>query len=139
MTSNTLAMLSSDEAPERLAATRSGARASSAPSIPLARPVYRSFPGEGAAMASGSRVIVELFGVPRLRAGVAEVALEAATLADLLAGLADRFPALSLRTPDGRLSPHYRLSLDGQRFLDDLDEALPPGARVLLLSADVGG
>ena len=33
----------------------------------------------------------------------------------------------------------YLLSLDGERFLTDLDEALPMEARLLLLSADAGG
>jgi hypothetical protein len=31
------------------------------------------------------------------------------------------------------------LSLDGERFVTDLAEPLPPGARLLLLSADAGG
>jgi hypothetical protein len=40
---------------------------------------------------------------------------------------------------DGRLAPVYLLSLNGERFLTDLDERLPAGARLLLLSADAGG
>jgi hypothetical protein len=37
------------------------------------------------------------------------------------------------------LAPHYALSLNGQRFLRDLDYLLVPGDRLLLLSADAGG
>ncbi len=91
-------------------------------------------------MFEAGTVTVELFGIPRQRAGCAELAVAAGTVRDLLAGIARACPALSgLTRADGRLSPHYLLSLDGQRFLQEPDEPLRPGDRVLLLSADAGG
>ncbi|HZY90435.1 MAG TPA: hypothetical protein VFE78_36775 [Gemmataceae bacterium] len=85
-------------------------------------------------------VTVELFGVPRARAGCAELTLSAATAGEALAALAEACPGLGeLRRPDGRLAPQYLLSLDGERFVTDLAEPLRPGERLLLLSADAGG
>jgi molybdopterin converting factor small subunit len=84
-------------------------------------------------------VVVELFGVPRHKAGRAEVAVEAATVAEALAELQRACPGLSGLLRDGRLAPHYLLSLGGARFLSDLAEPLGPGDRLLLLSADAGG
>jgi molybdopterin converting factor small subunit len=85
-------------------------------------------------------VTVELFGVPRARAGCAELTLAAATAGEALAALAEACPGLGeLRRPDGRLAPQYLLSLDGERFVTDLAEPLRPGERLLLLSADAGG
>jgi molybdopterin converting factor small subunit len=85
-------------------------------------------------------VTVEFFGVPRLRAGRTELAVSAGSAADVLAAVEHACPALAgLVRPGGTLAPHYLLSLNGRRFLADLAEPLPPGARVLLLSADAGG
>ncbi len=85
-------------------------------------------------------VTVELFGIPRQRAGRAELAVRAGTVGELLAEVTRTCPALSgLVRADGRLSPQYLLSLDGQRFLQEPHELLRPGDRVLLLSADAGG
>ncbi|MFN4257813.1 MAG: MoaD/ThiS family protein [Gemmataceae bacterium] len=76
----------------------------------------------------------------RQRAGRAELAAEAHAIRDLLWAVERACPGLEgLIREDGRLSPHYLLSLDGQRFVDSLDEPLRPGQRVLLLSADAGG
>jgi molybdopterin converting factor small subunit len=85
-------------------------------------------------------VTVELFGVPRLRAGRSELRVEAVTVAELLAAVERACPGLAgLARPDGRPAPHYLLSLDGRSFLSDPGHALRPGDRVLLLSADAGG
>ncbi len=85
-------------------------------------------------------VTIELYGVPRARAGRKEVVVSAATAAEALAALAAACPALgALCRPDGRLAPHYLLSLDGQCFVADLARPLCPGDRLLLLSADAGG
>ncbi len=85
-------------------------------------------------------VTVELFGIPRQRAGRAELAVRAGTVGELLEAVVRACPALSgLVRADGRLSPQYLLSLDGQRFLQEPHEPLRPGDRVLLLSADAGG
>jgi hypothetical protein len=85
-------------------------------------------------------VIVEFFAIPRLRAGVAELAVPAGTLREVLEAVGRTCPRLTgLVRPDGRLDPHYLLSLDGRRFLADLAETVRPGERLLLLSADAGG
>jgi molybdopterin converting factor small subunit len=87
-----------------------------------------------------SKITVELFGVPRLRAGVSRLALTAPTLADALAGLGEACPALAgtvLR--DGHMHPAYRLCLNGERFVSDLATTLSDGDVLLLLAADVGG
>jgi molybdopterin converting factor small subunit len=85
-------------------------------------------------------VTVEFYGIPRQRAGRAELAVAARTVAELLEALARACPGLAeLRQADGRLAPHYLLSIDGQRFVSDSEHRLRPGERVLLLSADVGG
>ncbi len=85
-------------------------------------------------------VTVEFFGVPRHCAGRAELRVAAATVAELLTAVERACPGLAgLRRADGRLAPHYLLSIDGRRFIGDMGEALRPGERVLLLSADAGG
>jgi hypothetical protein len=85
-------------------------------------------------------VTVEFFGLPRARAGRAELTVEAATADKVLTAITEACPALAdLHRPDGRLAPHYLLSLDGERFITDLGETLPNGTRLLLLSADAGG
>jgi hypothetical protein len=86
------------------------------------------------------RVTVEFYGVPRRRAGLAELTADADTASAALAAAAAACPGLRpLLTPDGRLDPQYLLSIDGERFVADLSEPLPAGARLLLLSADAGG
>jgi molybdopterin converting factor small subunit len=85
-------------------------------------------------------VIVEFFGMPRLRAGRSELRVEAGIVADVLAKVEIACPGLAgMVRPNGRLAPHYLLSLDGQRFVSDLQETLSAGDRLLLLSADAGG
>jgi len=86
------------------------------------------------------QVTVEFFGIPRRRAGRAELAVPAGPVADLLQFIERSCPGLQgLTQADGRLSPHYILSLDGQQFVTDLRQELRPGDRLLLLSADAGG
>ena len=85
-------------------------------------------------------VTVELYGIARLRAGVAEVTVRARTVADMLGAVERTFPALTgLVQPSGKLAPQYLLSLDGQEFESDLKRHLNEGERLLLLGADVGG
>ena len=87
-----------------------------------------------------SFVIVEFYGVPRLRAGVAELRVAPGTVAEVLAEIPQHCPGLStLLTSSGELQPHYLLSINGERFVTSLAEALPVGTRLLLLSADAGG
>jgi molybdopterin converting factor small subunit len=85
-------------------------------------------------------VTVEFYGLPRARAGCPSVVVSAATVGAALAAVVEACPSLvGLRQEDGRLSSQYLLSLDGERFLTDLDHPLQPGDRLLLLSADAGG
>jgi len=85
-------------------------------------------------------VVVEFYGMARARAGRAELSLPAESARAALRAVTRACPVLGdLWAADGKLSRHYLLSLDGERFLTDLDEPLPPGARLLLLSADAGG
>ena len=86
------------------------------------------------------RVPIELFGIARARAGVAEVTVEAETLRDALRALELEHPVLAesiLR--DGDTSPGWLVSLNGAEFLADPETRLPEGARLLLVSAQAGG
>lgn len=85
-------------------------------------------------------ITIELFGVPRIRAGVARVALEAATLGEALSGLGRACPVLEGSVLRGEgLHPSYRLSLNSDQFVSDPDWPLADGDALLLLAADVGG
>ena len=91
-------------------------------------------------MSLTNEVIVEFFGVPRYRAGMGELRATAGTVGQVLAQVERACPGLAgLVRADGRLAPHYLLSIDGRRFVADMEEALAPGDRLLLLSADAGG
>jgi molybdopterin converting factor small subunit len=85
-------------------------------------------------------IVVELFGTPRLRAGTGRLEVEASTAREALAELARRIPALA-EVVEGVQGPrpHYRVNLNGSRFLDDLETPLASGDCLLLMSADVGG
>jgi molybdopterin converting factor small subunit len=85
-------------------------------------------------------VTVEFYGIPRQRAGRAELRVPAGTVADALAAVEQACPALAgLRQADGRLSAHYLLSLNGDRFVRDLRQPLEAGDCLIVLSADAGG
>ena len=86
-------------------------------------------------------VTVEFFGIPRERAGRAELVVsQAGTVSELLDCVRRACPQLhDLVKGNGRLARHYLLSLDGREFVTNLSQALPAGSRVLLLSADAGG
>jgi molybdopterin converting factor small subunit len=84
-------------------------------------------------------VTVELFGMPRLRAGRAELAVEARTVAEALAAIELACPGLRGLLRGARLAPHYLLSVNGVKFVEDLASPLKPGDRLLVLSADAGG
>ena len=85
-------------------------------------------------------ITVELFGVPRLRAGTGHVRLAASTLAGALGELGQACPALDGSVIQGdRVHPAYRLCLNGDCFVSDPETGLADGDVLLLLSADVGG
>ena len=62
---------------------------------------------------------VELLGVPRERAGVAELELQADTLGQLLVALAVRFPSLGELIIADRLQPSLVANLNGDQFVSD--------------------
>ena len=85
-------------------------------------------------------VTVEFFGVPRQKAGRAELVVQACTVAEAIAAIEKHCPRLKgLTGNDGQMSPQYLLSVDGENFLADVGLKLQPGSRLLLLSADAGG
>jgi len=85
-------------------------------------------------------VTVEFYGIPRQRAGRADLTVQARTLDDLLSAVERACPGLAgLVCSDGRLAPQYLLSVDGREFATDLERQFKAGERVLLLSADAGG
>jgi molybdopterin converting factor small subunit len=86
------------------------------------------------------QVKVELFGIPRARAGVAETHAEGRTLGDVFEDLAGRFPRLAEDCIAGRtLKPGYTANIRGEHFTTDPSTLLKVGDNVLLLSLDAGG
>jgi hypothetical protein len=89
---------------------------------------------------SSDAVTIELYGIPRVRAGLAQLVVPAGTLREALRAAEHACPGLGrLVRNDGRLDPQFLLSIDGRRFVMSLEEAVLPGERLLLLSADAGG
>lgn len=85
-------------------------------------------------------VTVELYGIPRQRAGTAAAHCRGGSLGDVLRELADRYPELAATCiDDDRLRPGYLANLDGGLFLQDPATMLEEGATLLLMSADAGG
>ncbi len=86
-----------------------------------------------------SVMYVEFLGIPRERAGISELQVDARTLGQLLGTLTLRCPALGeLITPEG-LHPSLAANLNGDTFVSDLATPLAENDRLLILSADVGG
>jgi len=85
-------------------------------------------------------VTIELFGVPRMRAGRDAVAVEAGCLGDALAALGRACPVLAPSVVDGqRLHPCYVVAINGVQFTADAKHPLTAGDAIVLLSADAGG
>jgi molybdopterin converting factor small subunit len=82
---------------------------------------------------------VEFLGIPRARAGVAEVELEADTLGQALTVLATKFPPLRELITTAGLHPSIVANLNGDVFVSDLATVIARGDRLILLSADAGG
>jgi len=86
------------------------------------------------------QIAVELFGIPRARAGVAQTVASGENLGDLLGDLAAKFPRLAESCIDGRsLRPGYIVNLSAQRFVTCPETPLSEGDTVLFLSLDAGG
>ena len=85
-------------------------------------------------------IIIELFGVPRLRAGRDALDVKAKTLGEAFRALASGCPALDPSVvEDGKLKPFYTVALNGAIVASDPATPLADGDVVLLLSADAGG
>ena len=82
---------------------------------------------------------VEFLGIPRERAGISEVEIEAETLGQLIGALAARFPTLGDLITDGALHPSVAANLNGDEFVSHPETPLAGDDHVLILSADVGG
>ena len=83
---------------------------------------------------------IEFFGIPRTRAGVARLDVEADSLHEALQAIAEQLPGWAdTCLSGGRLQRGLIANLNGQRFVSDPDTVLNPGDAVLILSADVGG
>ena len=82
---------------------------------------------------------VEFLGVPRQRAGVADLVVEARTLGQLLETLSERLPSLAEVIVGDRLQPSFAANLNGDEFISDPGTPLSEDDYVLILSADAGG
>ena len=82
---------------------------------------------------------VEFLGVPRQRAGISELDMEAATLGQLITALAEQVPSLQELITADRLRPGFVANLNGDRFVSDPETPLNDHDHVLILSADAGG
>ena len=85
-------------------------------------------------------VVIEFFGIPRLRAGTNMAWLNAETVAQALRELGRLYPTLADDClAVGNVPAAYRLSLNADRFVSDPETPLSDGDTLLLMSADVGG
>ena len=87
---------------------------------------------------------IELYGIPRLRAGTGRLEVVGNSVGEALVALARLCPMLEggvLTTGGGcgQVQPAYRLNLNGDRFVSDPATPLADGDTLLIISADVGG
>jgi molybdopterin converting factor small subunit len=82
---------------------------------------------------------VEFLGVPRQRAGVSELEIQADTLGQLLGTLVERIPSLGEFIAVDRLNSSFVANLNGDQFVSDPATRLGADDCVLILSADAGG
>jgi molybdopterin converting factor small subunit len=90
-------------------------------------------------MIAQGNVTVEFLGIPRQRAGRAELLVPAGTIAEVLSAVERSCPTFTDLRTKGQLAPQYTLSVNGRRFLRELNYVLAPGDRLMVLSADAGG
>ena len=85
-------------------------------------------------------VLIELYGVPRLRAGRRQCRVRATCVREAMAALEREFPQLSGDVMvRGWPLPAYRLALNGQIFVTDPAMQLADGDSLVLVAADAGG
>ncbi len=85
-------------------------------------------------------VVVELYGLPRLRAGAERIELAAGRLEVVLAALALALPGLVPDIiADGHLTEHALVAIDGRSLIVDPGAEIPDGAVLVMISAQAGG
>ena len=82
---------------------------------------------------------VEFLGIPRERAGIAELHVDADTLGQLLRTLVASYPGLRDLINDAAFHPSVAANLNGDAFVTDPGTRFSPNDHLLILSADVGG
>ena len=82
---------------------------------------------------------VEFLGVPRQRAGISQLEVQADTLGELFGALAAQIPSLAELIAADRRHPAIVANLNGDRFVSDPETPLNQDDCVLILSADAGG
>ena len=82
---------------------------------------------------------VEFLGVPRQRAGISRLEVQADTLGQLLGTLAAQIPPLGEFIAVDRLHSSFIANLNGDQFISDPGTPLAEADCVLILSADAGG
>jgi len=85
-------------------------------------------------------VVIELYGIPRLRAQRTEVTVDADNLATAIRALGQACPALRPSVVDGEaLTAQYRVALTGEHFTSDGSLPLDDGDVLVIVSAQAGG
>ena len=84
-------------------------------------------------------MLVEFLGVPRQRAGVSQLEVEAKTLGELFGTLSTKFPSLADLIAADQLHSSFVANLNGNQFVSDPGTPLGHDDCVLILSADAGG
>ncbi len=85
-------------------------------------------------------VRVEFFGIPRQRAGLAMMQIEAGSLGAAVTQIATQFPQLAEECIHAdTLHDGYLANVNGLTFTRDPSYPLNDGDTLLILSADVGG
>lgn len=85
-------------------------------------------------------VTVELYGLPRQRAGADRCEVPAGSLHAVLTTLAAALPGLVPDiVQDGRLTEHALVAIDGRDLLTDPAAECPDGTVLVVISAQAGG
>src|SRR5262245_54305946 len=97
-------------------------------------------PMSAASSHTHASVVVELYGVPRMRAGRRQCQVRATCVGDAMAALERECPQLSGAVlANGWPLSAYRISLNGQFFVSDPAWKLAEGDALVLVAADAGG
>ena len=85
-------------------------------------------------------VTIELYGLPRLRAGAERLEVAPGRLREILTALAAALPGLVPDiVRDGQLTEHALIAVDGRDLLVDPHADIPDDTVLVLISAQSGG